>query len=365
MRILVIVDYCGFEDALRMSVFVPPLRLAYPDAKLVLLAPRETLPIFERLAVCDGLVASSIYPKRSARTPLMRVRKLAAAARTLVAVGLGYDLVVVLGWATTTLDVIGPVAGRQVLGYANRWPKLLSSGLPPFEHTSKTLEEQCNALLELAGANAVSDAPPRLATEHDHEAAEVLLKEAGLYTRPLAVLHPGSDWACQQWRSESWALLADRLIEDLNFAIAFTGSNSEEPFIQSIKTLMSHESVSLAGRTSLAQFEAILGSARLCVCVDSVARELASMAAVPTVVLSGRTSTHRLRNHLSPVIVVDYTAPQRRETIDRCKERHDQFGGCLDYSCPLSGLNDIGVDDVLAAVRQILAPHTVLTDAAQ
>ena len=49
----------------------------------------------------------------------------------------------------------------------------------------------------------MKDPEPRLVSE-----AELTVPE------PYAVLHVGSDWACQQWSQEGWAEVGDRLVDE-------------------------------------------------------------------------------------------------------------------------------------------------------
>jgi ADP-heptose:LPS heptosyltransferase len=108
--------------------------------------------------------------------------------------------------------------------------------------------------------------------------------------------------------------------------------------------------VSLAGQTSVAELGEVLAGAVLCVCVDSLAYELAQSAGTPTVVLAGESRTRPDVAGKGAPIVVNRTSPELRTAILDCKLSHAKaaFGGCLDWSCPMAGLRSIRVDEVLA-----------------
>ena len=177
---------------------------------------------------------------------------------------------------------------------------------------------------------------------------------AGLGGSPFVVLHPGSDWACQQWPVERWAGLADELIESRGLAVALTGSSGEREYVEQIRSRMRSPATSFAGKTSLGEVEALLAHATLCICVDSAVRDLARAAGVETLVLAGHPATtgaQRTADPLSRLVVLSRTPASLQASIDSCKDGFYRYGQCHDTSCPMSGLRDIAVADVLAAVE--------------
>lgn len=349
-RILLLVDNWHEADAVRALPYLNAVRERHPHAHIVLLIAERAAPVFERLRPFDRVVVSRLYEQRSASLRRLRLKKVSELLRLAIQVGLGYDLVITFGGGTTLLNVLGRVVGRRSIGYANAFPRLLSSDLGRYASYGD-IDQQHVALLRACGIRVGTSEVPLIYGRDDEHAVELLLSEHRLATsRALVVLHPGSDWACQQWIADRWAELAERLVADYGADVLFTGVQGESGYIRAIQSRMRAPSVSLAGRTSLAQLEALLARARLCVCVDSAAYDLAVSAETPTVVLTGPTDAKRsLLNRLSP-IVVNRTPPQMKDAINSCKEPKHPYGGCLNYACPMSGLRDVSVAHVLEAV---------------
>src|SRR4029077_3422085 len=119
--ILVIADDCGPGDALRSRFAVQALRRAHPDSRLTLVVSEQAAEVFASDPTADRVVTSSLYRRGLEGAGRRRAHKLAELVRLTFAVGVGYDLCVVLNWGTLTLDLLGRVAAREVVGYENRF----------------------------------------------------------------------------------------------------------------------------------------------------------------------------------------------------------------------------------------------------
>jgi ADP-heptose:LPS heptosyltransferase len=357
--ILVIVEDCGPGEATCWAACLPGLRAAHPDAEMVLLVGEQAAPVFENSTLFDRVVVSDLYARHRRPPAVPHLARVVRMLRLLHRVGGGHDLVVILGWGTTLVDLLGWVAGRRRIGYSNAMPMLLTSRLGRWDVDGDMTTQ--NLRLLAAGGIPVADERGSWSVQTDLDDAAVrrLLEEHDLLSRPLVVLHPGSDWACQQWLPQRWAELADSLVEHRRLAPVFTGVEAEDAFIEGIRGRMRHSSTSLVGRTTLGQLQALVAAADLCVSVDCVAHDLALAAGTPTVVIAGGASyAQRSSSGPLPVIVVDRTPPPERRAIRRCKESKTMHQ-CLDYECSLWGLRAVRVDDVRAAVDAVLSPEPV------
>ncbi len=356
-RILLVASDCGPGDVLRLSGCLAAVRDGYPDAEIVLLVDEVAAPVVERSRLVTRVVVNRLYNTRAGAPRLRgRLRKARELARLVAALGGGYDLVLIFYWGTTLLNVLGRLLGRRRIGYANRLPRLLSCRLGRYDPCGDPMAQN-RALFRAARLRPPPPvAPSPIHTAADEVAVRRLRAEHGVAdARALVVMHPGSDWACQQWLPERWGALADRLALKYDAVIVFTGLAQEEAYIAGIQAWMRVPSVSLAGCTTLPQLGALLAQARLCVCVDSVAYELAQAAGTPAVVLAGPTRPEETTSGPRPPLIVNRAAPALRAAIVHCKE--SKAGYCLDYSCPMAGLRDIEVHDVLADIEA----HDALT----
>ncbi len=345
-RILLILDRCGLGEALRVSPMLGAVRAAHPSAFITLLVSEQAYPLFLDDGRFDRVLPSDMYGRRRRRMPRLRV--LVAAGRLAVRLGFREDLVITFLWGTNVLNAIGWVAGRhRRIGYRHRFAGLLTSGLVGYGAEGDVPANL--ALLKAAGIPPPDARSPALVVGQAEQAtARQLLASGGRRPqRPLVVMHPGSDWACQQWLPERWAQLADRIGDQRDADIVFTGLADERDYIQQIQDRMTSTSISIAGETSLLQLAAVISQAGLCVSVDSAAHDLAQALGVPAVVLAGPTMPESPTGR--PLHLINRTLPQNRGTILGCQARFP-LGLCHDYSCPFAGLKNISVDRVLDAM---------------
>lgn len=358
-RILVVVDPCSAGESLRIRPYVAMIRQDYPHAHITLLANADALTGLESLDEIDRLERSDLYtyrPYPQAITALLQIW----AWRALVwRLGVGYDRVITFYWGGVLQHALGFVVCRgQRVGYAHypaplsRW--LLTDHLGPF-HWRESHPPQHEALLRTAGVEGGKiGRPAAYSTPNDAALVARLLRTYGIADDDrLFVLHPGSDWACQQWLRTRWSELADALVDRYHATIVFTGSASEAGYVEGIQRGMRASSHSLVGKTTLAQLAALLSRSALCVCVDSAVFELSQVATVPTVTLAGPSRPDTgLFGAFLPVIV-HRMDDELADTIIACQTGHNALHepGCWNYDCPMSGLRDITVAHALDAVE--------------
>jgi lipopolysaccharide heptosyltransferase I len=363
-RILLIVDYCHTGESLHAARYLRAVREHHPNAHITLLANIGTRDALASLKVFDRIVVSHLYYERPLRSLGARVGKAWELSRLLVRLGSGYDLVICFYWGTALLRLLGFMVGRERAGHTAKTTRLLTIQLPEFQRFGRSYAEQHRELLGAVGISIPEIAAPMIAdTTKDEIAVDRLLSSRGIYVSdPIAILHPGSDWACQQWIPERWASLADALHHKHGLRLVFTGTTPEARYVEEIRQVMQTPSASLAGDTSLSEIAALLRRSRLCVTVDSAIYDLAQAVGAATIVLAGPTRPQAAVNPRMAPIVVNRTTASRADEINRCRGLHFIDGGCLNYSCPFAGLREIGVDEVLAAADRLLCVeigHTI------
>ena len=352
-RVLVILGLGGAGDAVRITPCLSALREGLPEADLVLLAPERAVPVFEHSSIFRRIVVSRLYDLK-ARTVLgKRLEKYWLFCRLYVTLGRGYDLVITLFEGSRILNVLARLVGRRRVGFANAFPRFLSVNSGRYD-AGRDPNDQCRALLTAAGIPPRRFAKP-VPIHNDEDAAVVkrLLVEQGIAGRArLVVLHPGSDWACQQWLQDRWAILSDLLVERYGADLIFTGLADERAYIEAIRAQLRVPSTNLAGRTTLPQLGALIAHAQGCITVDCVAYELAQAGGIATVVLAGPSPAERSPAGVRPPVIVNRTAPELRFAINESKATKWIVNWrCLNYECPMAGLRDIAVADVLHAVE--------------
>lgn len=350
-RIILVLDDCGAGDALRLSFCVESVRRAHPTARITMIAGEGAAGIYRDSPFVDRLVESRLYKKHR---PLWRGRltKATELGRLVFAAGLRNDLVIVFWWGSRTLAALARIAGRGTsIGYAEG-SRLLSRSLGKFDYEGDEVVQNVR-LLQAAGITERAAAAPSMTIpERTGADAEAILRDTGWDGRsPIVVIHAGSDWACQQWIPERWAAVADRMAGS-GAQVVFTGTAPERGYIEHIRGSMVGRSASIAGMTTVGQLAAIVRRASLVVTVDSAAYVVARSQRVPSVVLTGPSHPERLGSS-APAEIVKRMTEGRAHQINECKQPRYPAGGCLDYSCPLAGLRELSVDDVLGAIDRV------------
>lgn len=351
--ILLVLDDCGPADALCVDFALEAVLKAHPGSAVDLLVSERAAPVFEGDRRFRSIHISRIYESRSPRYALLAAKKTARALVTALRLGRRYDLAITFYWGTTVLNLVARWASRgSSIGYQNRFGRLVDVELGRYVQSGDPVQ-QAVRLLAASGIEArPAVARPRAAPEPGPSATATKIPDL-IPGGPFAVVHVGSDWACQEWLPERWAEVADRLIDELKVRVVFTGIQAESKPIDAIRSRMNRPAASLAGMTSVADLGAVLAASELCICVDSLVYELAQSAGVPTVVLAGQSRTQPSIPLPAAPIVVNRTTPELRAAILDCKLSiaKASYGGCHHYGCPMAGLRDITVDDVLKAAR--------------
>jgi ADP-heptose:LPS heptosyltransferase len=243
---------------------------------------------------------------------------------------------------------------------------LLSRQLGPFKW-KESHPPQHAALLRAAGIEAAEVARPYISYSDEDKATitRMLQEHLRAGNERLIVLHPGSDWACQQWLQERWSELADALVTRYGATILFTGSASETAYVEDIQKRMNAPSISLTGKTTLAEMAALLSRSLLCVCADSAIFELTQATNTTAVVLAGPSRPDTGVFGVSAPIVIRRMSEQLARKVSACQDGHNALNepGCWNYRCSMAGLREISVPTVLHAVEEQLAPDALGTPA--
>lgn len=112
--------------------------------------------------------------------------------------------------------------------------------------------------------------------------AEALLQATGT-SAEYALIH-GGGISGRRWPAENFAAVADALA-GRGLAILLTGTLAEQPIIDAVQRQMQHNSVSVAGQTSLGTLAALLTGAALLVSNDTGVAHLAFACRTPSVVV--------------------------------------------------------------------------------
>jgi ADP-heptose:LPS heptosyltransferase len=256
----------------------------------------------------------------------------------------GYDLTIQMhGSGRTSNPFIQALGARMTAGYHEPGtPTSLSYSLP-YPDDAHEIERN----LRLARLLGCTDASSRLEFplfENDFADATRLLTSLGLEhtPSPLIALHVGARPPARRWLADSFAAVADALVQRYGAHILLTGSPGEEQTVEPVARQMHMPAFTLVGRTSLGSLAALLTRLDLFISNDTGPSHVACAVDCPSVTIFGPADYGRWRP-------LDDT---HHKTV-----RHPvACSPCGSWECPIDHrcLRGISPDDVLSVAHSLL-----------
>lgn len=150
------------------------------------------------------------------------------------------------------------------------------------------IERNLNLLCIFAGFLIGINAEPRLYFSEDEiEFVENFFKKNNIDRRSMiiAIQTQSKDKKPNRWFDDSFAELADKLVELYDACIIFTGDQNDEEKVDQIRSSMIHTSISAAGKTTILQLAALLNMCDLFITVDTGPMHVGRSVKVPMVII--------------------------------------------------------------------------------
>jgi heptosyltransferase I len=155
----------------------------------------------------------------------------------------------------------------------------------------------------------------------------------------FVAINPVALWETKLWENAKFALLADRISDELKVGIVFTGSGKKE--IGEIQKIMKCPAANLGGETTLRDLACLYRQARLVITTDTGPMHLAAAVGTPVVALFGPTDPCRTGPYGDGHTVI------RKEL--RCSP-------CFRKKCKTNEcMKEISVEEVFEAIRKKLS----------
>lgn len=153
------------------------------------------------------------------------------------------------------------------LAYCRENPyKILSDWLPdpePKQFIRHEVERQLD-LVKAIGCRPRDERFSLRVSEQARRSVKELLRELNIHSRESSVvIHPGATALSRRYPPESFAVVADMIVEHLGTEVIFTGASSELTLVGRIRSLMRKPSHSLAGRLNIEKLCALISSVNL------------------------------------------------------------------------------------------------------
>ncbi|WP_344805514.1 glycosyltransferase family 9 protein [Microlunatus ginsengisoli] len=306
---IVVIRALGLGDLLTAVPALRALRRGFPESEITLAAPVQLAPLVPLIGAVDSIVD----------TPdLDAVRANGAAP----------DLVVNLhGSGPESIEAALRLAPAELLSHSHPSYPALSG--PQWRAELHEIDRWCE-LTRWAGLSTDR-------FEYVLDPAPVPPLQPG-----VIVVHPGASAAARRWPADRFAAVA-AAVADGGVPVLITGSSTERGLADRVAARARHPRVrSVAGQLGLGGLAALVSAAALVVCGDTGTAHLATAYRTPSVVLFGPT----------PPALWGPPAWGPHRTI-----WHGSSGD-PHAARPDPGLLEIGVDEVLAAVRSVSSGST-------
>ncbi|MDA8100140.1 MAG: lipopolysaccharide heptosyltransferase II [Nitrospiraceae bacterium] len=205
-----------------------------------------------------------------------------------------YDIAVDFQGLLKSGLVMGCARARRKIGF-DRTRELaylfLNERLPAYDIERHALDRY----LDVARYLGAGDPAPSCSLPIEAERSAILerIKETAGTGRRIVVMNPVARWKTKLWQEEKFAELADRLIEDRNAVVIFTGAPADREVTSRIRERMKGKAIDWTGNTTLKELAALASLSEVFITTDTGPMHLAAAAGARVVALFGPTSTGR------------------------------------------------------------------------
>jgi len=264
-----------------------------------------------------------------------------------------YDLVIDFHGLFKSAAIVFLSGGKRKLGYDSlqEGSGLFYTEKIPEEMEKHAVERYLDFVRYLArgkGGKALPETPEfRIAVgeKEENKVSEIFHAGGGLPGQkipPFVAVNPVAFWETKLWEDAKFALLGDRIREELGVMVVLTGGEAAP--LEKIRKQMKTRALNAGGQTSLRELAALYKKAHLVVTTDSGPMHLAAAVGTPVVALFGPTD---------PARTGPYGAGHRViRTGVSCSP-------CFRKQCPHPRcMTEISVGTVFDAVREKLGERT-------
>jgi len=341
---ILVVKLSSIGDVVHSLPFLEVVKEKFPHARIDWLIEEESFQILNGHAAVDRVIVSrrkawqKKVKKVSEWLPVLR-----EAAQFLKELReYEYDLVVDLQGLFKSGILVGLSRGKRKIGMAGAREGggfFLNEPPVPVDYDQHAVDRYME-MARYLGCRHSSWNGGIPVLEADIRMVKALLNSNGLEKTPFVAVNPMARWKTKLWKPESFAVLADRLCDELSCRIIFTGSGQDREVIKDISDMMKEKPLNLAGRTSLKELACLYAACSVLVTTDTGPMHIAAAMGCRAVALFGPTD------------------PRRTGPYGDCHEviRADvECSPCFKKKCDhMSCMKQITVERCFEAVKKIL-----------
>jgi len=335
-RILVIrIDEIG--DVILTTPVFKALKKGFPDCEADVLIKKGTKELLEHNPNVDNLI---ICEKDWLRNKLNIAYFLSLAKK----LRKRYDLVIELHTSPVNILFAFLIGGYKI-GYAFRGLGFLLNKTR-FSAKKKHIIDRNLDLLKSVSINYKNKELDVFYSKKEDDYVNSLLKKHNLIGKKLICVNPGTLRTNKLWQNPKWALLSDRLIEEFNACILFTGSSNEKSLVNDIINSVrnKNKTINLAGETSLLQLAALTKKCKLLIGTDTGPLHIARAVETPLIGLYGSTNPY----------IWGYNEDKFRSIYKKLDCSFCNKGYCQRKKDKYLCMSSIKVEDVVKEVKEII-----------
>ncbi|MFQ5532290.1 MAG: lipopolysaccharide heptosyltransferase II [Candidatus Methylomirabilales bacterium] len=321
-------------DAVMTTPTIFGIRQTFSHAKISLLVRPWVAGVFEGNPYIDEIILYDKGGRHAGVTGLLRLGKELQDYR--------FDLAILLqnAFEAALLALLARIPHR--LGYDTQGRGLLLTKVVVRDGSVRGLHhvDYYQALMKGLGWPEGRGKPTIYLVTGVEERARALLQAEGVQPdESLVAFNPGSTYgSAKRWPADRYAVLADRLVENLGVRILLMGAQADQAVARKVRSAARHPEriVDLTGRTEIQLLAALLKRCAVFVTNDTGAMHIGAAVGVPVVAIFGPTDPNA-------------TSPGGRYLLIR---HPVPCSPCLLRECPLDHRCMIGisVDEVLSSV---------------
>lgn len=280
---ILVIQTAFLGDVILTTPLIINIKKRFPQSRLTVLTTPQGKQVLEGIDEVDEIIS---YDKKGQDKGLLPFFSLLKQLR-----GAHFDLCIsphrsfrtsALIIGATILDSVGFSDASLSLVYKRRVLR------------DKSLHEveRCLSLLEPFGVKGEDiDKKPHLAvTDSAKKSCDIIFSEAGINKDDsLVAIAPGSVWGTKKWPAESYAALADSLIDKSNVKVLILGAPADVEDGEKITSICKNKIIDFTGKTSLKELVAAIDRCRLLVGNDSAPGHIATARGIPVVSIFGPT----------------------------------------------------------------------------
>jgi len=279
-------------DAIMALPALRAVRGRFPEASLSIVARPYVADIYRGQGICDELIP---YDPKGAHSGLGGRERLARELRSQK-----FDVALMLQNAFDAAWLAWRAGVPQRIGYARDGRSLLLTKKIPVPKPGEIPAHEQFYYLELfrrAGwidsLSGESQIALRVSEEKSHRAEEVLVSAGASPHRVRIAIGAGASYGSAKcWPPERFAEFVNRFRVHTDVDVVFFGTAAEQQVSEAIVSGVKGPSVSLVGRTAIADLPALLSRCQLFVGNDSGAMHVAAAVGLPVVAVFGPTDPH-------------------------------------------------------------------------